>query len=121
MITFADNGILTMVPSDVNLIRDQILLSLDTPLGSFWQRLDFGSELYKLRRAKATTDLPTKAEGYATAAVAWMITAEILTSVSASASWQDRAAGRMRLVTTAKRGTDTIEVPYWVPVPGDPR
>lgn len=121
MITLADNGILTMVPSDVNLIRDQILLSLSTPLGSFWQRLDFGSELYKLRQAKATTDLPSTAEAYVKAALKWMITAEILDSVAASASWADRSAGQMLLTTTAKRGKDTIAVPYWVPVPGDPR
>jgi phage gp46-like protein len=120
MITLASDGTLSLdLTASASPIRDRIFLSLATPLGKFWQRPDVGSELYLLRRSKATTTLPAKVAATAKAALKWMLDADMLTSVDIAA--EVSGVGQIKLSIWAKSATQDVAMTYWVAVPADPR
>lgn len=119
MIRFQEDGTLVLdgAVSSTPLIalQDNILLSLATPLGSLFQRPEFGSELYLLRRAKASSALPARAESMARTALQWMVDSGRLVSVDVVPQWLAR--DRLGIYTAATSSVGSISVPYWIPVP----
>ena len=120
MIALASDGTLSMdVTASGDALQDRIYLSLATPLGSLWQRPDFGSELHTLRRAKMTAALPSKAEGMVRDALGWMLDADLLQRLDVQVA--DIGGGRLKMVLTAYTNNQPIVLEYWVAIPADPR
>lgn len=107
------------VSSSGNTLQDRIYLSLATPLGTLWQRPDFGSELHTLRRAKMTASLPSKAEGMVRDALGWMFDAGLLQHLDVQVT--DAGSGRLKMILTATTNNQPIVLEYWVAIPADPR
>lgn len=120
MIVLASDGTLTMdMTASGDVLQDRIFLSLATPLGSLWQRPDFGSELHTLRRAKMTPALPSKAEAMVRDALAWMLDEGLLSSLDVQAV--SIGGGRLKLTLKADTNNQPVVLDYWVAVPADPR
>jgi len=119
VIHFREDGTLVLdgsVPSTPLIaLQDNILLSLATPLGSLFQRPEFGSELYLLRRAKASSALPERAENMVRTALQWMIDSGRLDSVDVTPQWLARDC--LGIYTAVTSSVGSINVPYWIPVP----
>ena len=64
-----------------------------------------GSRLWLLDRSKQTTDVPVRAEAYASEALQWMIEDGVADRVEVSAEWAGR--GRLRIAPEIARGGET--------------
>ncbi len=116
MITLASDGTLSLDLSQETSVQDNILLSLSTPLGAFFQRPDFGSELPSLQRGKAIAGkVEPAAIGMVRRALQWMLDLSLIDSVDAQATLASPT--QLYLSVDAHSGSETIHVDYWIPVP----
>ena len=116
MITMASDGTLSLDLSQETSVQDNILLSLSTPLGAFFQRPDFGSELPSLQRGKAVAGkVETSAIAMVRRALQWMLDLALIDSVDVQASLSSPT--RLDLTVDARFGSESIRVDYWIPVP----
>lgn len=98
-------------------IQDRILLSVFTRLGSLWHRPDFGRR--HRPRAKLVTTVADDLAGDVRESLQWMVASEMLTSVDVET--QIVRPGRIDVVVSASNGLQDFEVPFWIPIPSDPR
>lgn len=115
MITMSQDGVLALDLSRETPVQDAMLLSLCTPLGALFQRLDFGSEIPSMRNSPAivgTTD--RAAENAAIRSLQWMVDLGLIREPQASAAL---SLNRLSLAVVAKDSAGSVRVDYWIPVP----
>jgi len=92
-----------------------IWLSISVKKGSWWANRDFGSEVYKLRRAKYSETTKMKCKNYVEDSLAWLKTTGRADSIDVTVSdWLD-TAGKIRgivfqaVITKPDKTTVTFE------------
>lgn len=117
-ISMSSDGTLTVNYSATPTpIQDRILLSVFTRLGSLWHRPDFGRRHHP--RAKLIASTAEDLAGDVRECLQWMVASEMLTSVDVET--QIVRPGRVDVVVSASNGLQDFEVPFWIPIPSDPR
>lgn len=117
MISISPNGLLWQDPSERSSLRDNILLSLHTPLGSFWQDPLFGSELHQLRRELLSSATPSRADAMVMKCIEWMFSTDRIVRKTVSVSSSILSPGRLRIPIYAEgRNGVQVELETFVPV-----
>lgn len=94
----AEAGKLTLVAGEMeSSFINNIILSLEIPLGKWWFNPSFGSKLYLLRREKATPATAKLTKDYIEEALQWLISSGKFTSIDVTV---ELAKGRINYMVS---------------------
>jgi len=77
-----EKGRTAMTSGSESTIINNVILSLQTPLGGYWLTPKFGSRLHLLTREKATAETAERVRETVLSALKWMTDAGLLSSVT---------------------------------------
>lgn len=109
-----------MISGQLNLttsmpLEDAVWLSLNTPLGTFWQQPGFGSELHLMQRETMDENTPDRVAAMARRSVQWLVSLDRLRNLVIIPSVPNRGAVSLAIQATGINGTP-LSLSIFVPV-----
>ena len=96
-------------------IEDAVWLSVNTPLGAFWQQPEFGCEIHSLKRETMDENTPDRAAAMVRRALQWLVRLDRLRNLEVVASVPRIGTVLLEIRAVGVNGTP-ISLSMFVPV-----